>query len=171
VVPKGKWEELVFKGHFVQWHDVEFGSNLTAAEEVLALVVQKRNALKNMIFTQVSDSILCKDCLFQLQGCLWTSLLARGDVTKQINRDWNLDELKLLWSADGAIDSCRRRNWHAWGSCLLVLALSCRDLRPGKAELEWHLNYVARVEVRSEFPDLHLIVKAKMASCFYSIRM
>lgn len=91
VVPKRKREELVFKGHFVQWHDVEFGSNLSAAEEILALVVQKRNALKNMIFTQVSDSILRKDCLFELQGCLWTSLLARGDVTKQINRDWNLD--------------------------------------------------------------------------------
>lgn len=39
MVPKGKREELVFKGHFVEWHDVEFGSNLTAAEEILALVI------------------------------------------------------------------------------------------------------------------------------------
>lgn len=54
---------------------------------------------------------------------------------------------------------------------MLVLALSRRDLRPGEAELEWHLDYVARMEVRSELPDLHLILKAKMASCFYFIRM
>ena len=27
------------------------------------------------------------------------------------------------------------------------------------------------MEVRSELPDLHLILKAKMASCFYFIRM
>ena len=27
------------------------------------------------------------------------------------------------------------------------------------------------MEVRSKFPDLHLILKAKMASCFYFIRM
>jgi hypothetical protein len=27
------------------------------------------------------------------------------------------------------------------------------------------------MEVRSEFPDLHLILKAKMASCFCFIRM
>ena len=54
---------------------------------------------------------------------------------------------------------------------MLVLALGRRDLRPGEAELKWHLNYVARMEVRSKFPDLHLILKAKMASCFYFIRM